>query len=726
MSLNDQIIRQRDFTGGEINPDAIRRDDMELLKFAVRYARNMVSTNTGAITRRPGRRRLFEDRGVIEEFKPFDDVAYRVVFVAGRVKIRSEDGALVASLAAPWTESDLESLVVETMDNEIFIAWRGAPQVVTVQQGTLMWSIGAYAFSVGIDGARRTPFYRFKTTLGISMKPAARTGSNINVVFSAPVLVSAYVGVLFRYAGRQLRITNVLSATTARATIVEELPPTYDINVASASGFSIGQIVETDTTNMKGGIVKITGNQLQIVVFDKLTVPTNGETIVGPTASSTISSFAEASEPGATTQWDEQFISAYRGYPRSVSKDRQRLIFCNFPQFKSAVLWSATGDNRDFEVGADPDDAIFEYISAECQVFHVTGGYDEFVITDKGVYYVPVSVGTPLQPGSVEFRPIFSQELANVKPVEVTEGVIFIDKSGTGIFAISATGQTARPYIANEINPYSRHLFEGVKSIAVTSGTGNFPTRQIYAVNADGTVVVGQFNANRDNVGWLKWGNGIVRSVTGSYGSVLFMTDYDFGGDSVGVAEQADYDLLFDCATTFDTSDQTDFLSLANGSPLTLADGSKISLSGTVATFYAGREVDVHGGGFYLGKIAVPESGIITTFAGYDELTIGVSWDWEMTPLFPRFDDGQPVGQGEQRRKVEHMVATVRETQEFQIGNRVFGSHRGGEDMAEPVPTRDDTYKYREVGRSYDPVVPIKSTFPGNFKLIELATRITV
>jgi hypothetical protein len=72
------------------------------------------------------------------------------------------------------------------------------------------------------------------------------------------------------------------------------------------------------------------------------------------------------------------------------------------------------------------------------------------------------------------------------------------------------------------------------------------------------------------------------------------------------------------------------------------------------------------------------------------------------------------------------MLMAVRETQEFQAGNRVFGSYRGGEDMSLPIPKRNDTYKYRETGRSYDPDVAIKSTFPCAFKLIELTTRITV
>lgn len=726
MSLREQMIRQRDFSGGVIHPDAIRRDDLELLPTCLRDGHNVISTHTGALINRPGRRFLFQDEGVIQEFKPFDDVAYRLVFVAGMVKIRSADGELVASLAAPWNASQVDSIVAETMDNEVFVCWGGAPQVITVQERTLDWSIKTFAFAVGIDGAARTPFYRFKPTLDIVMQPTARTG-NIVINFSASVLNSAHVGSIFRYAGRQLRVTSVLSSRKANARVLEELPPTYNIVVGSASGFAIGQTVETDTSNMKGNVVDITGNTLVVVVIDKLTVPANGETIVGPSSSSTISSFTTAGTPGATPQWDEQFISAYRGYPRSVAKDRQRLIFSNFSQFKSAIVWSATGDNRDFAVGADPDDAIFEYISAECQVYHVVGGYDEFVITDKGAFYIPISVGTPLQPGSVEFRPIFSNELSNVRPIEVTEGVIFVDKSGTGIYAISATGQTARPYIANEINRYFRQLFNGIKSLAVTSGTENFPTRQIYAVNDDGSVAIGQFNPDRENVGWFPWpGPGVVRSVSGNYGAVIFMSSYTFGSSTVSVAEELDYDLLLDCSMTLNADSQTDFLSLKSGAALTLADGSALTLSGTVASFYANREVDVYAGGFYLGKTVVGPGGLINGFSDYTEITIGVLFDWDFKPLFTRFEDGQPVGQGEKRRKIANMEITVRDTQEFKVGNRLFGSYRGGEEMADPVPSRDETYSYREVGRAYDPVVPFSSTFPGKFKLIELATRITV
>jgi hypothetical protein len=391
------------------------------------------------------------------------------------------------------------------------------------------------------------------------------------------------------------------------------------------------------------------------------------------------------------------------------------------------VFWSAAGNNRDGQIGGDADNAILEYISAECQVYHVVGGYDEFAVTDRGVFYVPVSVGTPLQPGSVEFRPIFSSEIANIRPIEVTEGLIFVDKSGSGIYAVSATGQTARPYVANEVNRLHRSLFHGVKSIAVSSGTPVFPSRQVYAVNDDGTLVVGQFNPDRDYIGWLPWdGAGEIRSITGNYGSVVCMSVYTFDGVEVGVAEALDYSLLCDCAQTFSADDFADFLELNDGSPLQLNNGNRLELDGIVTGFFAGKDVELFAGGFYFGIITVPEDGIINGYSDYGAITIGVGFDWEFHPLFSNFEGGQPIGQGEQKRKIANILMAVRETQEFQAGNRVFGSYRGGEDTNLPVPKRNDTYKYRETGRSYDPDVAIKSTFPCAFKLIELTTRITV
>jgi hypothetical protein len=724
MPLNEQIIRQKDWSAGELNPDARRRDDVDMFGFGLRAAENMAITHTGALIQRPGRQKIFRDTGRVTNFNPFNDLQYYVCFVDRGVNIRSLDGGLIKRLNAPWKAADLDELVWANSNNSIYVCWSGRTRIISVSE-TGKWSISSYTFLTDIEEALRVPFFRFVSSAGITMNVSGRTGNSIDVRFSSKFLTKDHEGTVMRYAGRQLKITRYLGPRHAKAKVLQELSKTVEYTLDSAEGFSVGQISETEQTGIKGEVIAVDSgaNTVTVVHFDVLTAPVLPEKLVTVTASSTITSFNDTLNPGPTVQWDEQFISDYRGWPRSVSKDRGRLIFTNFTQLRNAICWSAIGAENDFLIGADPDDAMLETIDSECQVFHVVGGYDEFAITDKGVFFIPVSVGTPLQPGSVEFRRIVSNELGNVRPVEVTEGVIFSDKSGTGIYAITATGQQARPYDAIEINRLSRHLFTGIKSLAVSSGTKEFPARIIYAVNDDGTVVAGQFSLERNNVGWLKWsGIGDVSSIAAEFGQVIFMTVYD----GSGVAEKIDYSLYLDCATTYTGNNNLDFIELHDGSPLLLNDGSRINLDGLITFFYADQLISVFGDGFYLGEKRVGPDGLINGVSQYAEVTVGFRFDWSFSPLFARFDSGAANQQGEKKRKISKMLATVRQTQEFKIGNKIVGGFRYGDPMDEPIRTRDAVYKYRETGRSYDPEVVFQSTFPGPFKLIELFTRITV
>lgn len=717
--IQDQIIRQRDFSSGQIDINAMRRDDVEAVNFAVRRGQNMVTTTTGAIEGRPGRRRIFLNDGILAKFAPYDGIEFYVVFRHEQVAVYNTDGDEVTSFAAPWLEADLEGLVWQPSGEKLYVTWSGRPQVITVSTA-LDWTIGRFEFLSDSDGARRMPFYRFPATKGVTMRVSGRAAS-IKVFFSSRVLKPEHRFSMFRYGGRQVFITDYINPKTAKAFCTEILPKTQRLVVGSGTGFRVGQVVETENTGIQGEVCRVSGDDVYVVWNKVLSEPDVDEKLVSETKSSKIVSIHDE-DPGATTQWDEQLMSDYHGWPRSVSKDRGRLTFTDFPQFKNAIVWSAIGSDNDFAVGGEPVDAMFEYIDSDCQVFHLIGGYDQFAITDKGVYYIPVSIGTPLQPGSVEFRRIVADELSNVRPVEVTEGVIYVDKSGAGIYAISATGQTARPYIASEINRLHRPLFDGIKRIAVSSGTPEFPSRQIFALNSDGTLVTGQFSPDREYVGWLPWdGQGSVQSIVADFGQVVIIAEYPNGS----VGEIIDYDTEVDCMITVRNS-FNEFLELADGELFELDDGSPLELDGIFTEFFKNSTVSVFGDGKYLGEQAVGPSGAITGVETYTEVTLGYRFDWLLVPLFARFEGGQPAEQGEKKRKIGKMLATVRDTRQFEIGGKRFGKYQPGDAVTEPIPLRSDTYRYREIGRSYDPSVEIKSTMPGPFRLIELFTRITV
>lgn len=348
----------------------------------------------------------------------------------------------------------------------------------------------------------------------------------------------------------------------------------------------------------------------------------------------------------------------------------------------------------------DATSEIVEMIEADCRVYHVVGGYDQFAVTDVGVFYIPISAENPLRPGSVEFRRVYAGGVANVRPVQVTEGVVFVDSSQTGIYAVSATGQTARPYIANELTQFHRHLFRGIKALAASSGTPEAPTRQIFAINADGSVVIGQFNVEGQYVGWLPWaGQGEVHSIAARMGDVVLSTRYTGGNGDIYVAEQVKPDLLFDC---------------------------KLKVGSSDLSFLAGTTVQVLADSFYMGDVVVGAGGVITGFDAFADVWIGFSYDWHVIPNLQDFEGGEAFGQRLRRRKVSRVNIKVRDTQEFRIGNRLLAGYEGGDDTALPMPLRRDVYQYRELGRSYDPQYKISQTIPGKFKLLELTTELTI
>jgi hypothetical protein len=707
MSLNTMVIRQRDFSAGEIDPDSVRRDDLDIFKYGVRYARNLQTMPSGALQRRFARRLRFTGAGRPDEFQPFHDgVKYFLSFSAGNLTILSESYTVLASLSAPWGSGIVPLLVWGFYEYRIFICGPGMrTQVVTVDENTRAWSIADFQFDRKLSGTYEAPFYRFGAR-GVTMQISATSGSGINVTFSGAVLNAAHVGTVFEYAGRQLQIDTVTSATTATATALERLAPTVQYTFADATeleGFTIGEIAETSVSGVQIEIISINivGKTISGVVLNQYRQRDPSDRLVGPNADANTETLTIIS-PGATTQWTEIFMSNYRGWPQSVSVDNNRVIFCDFPQFKAAILWSAIDDPQNFLISAsDAESAIFEFLQADCRVYHVVGGYDEFAITDSGVFYIPVSTDNPLQPGSVEFHLLYSGRISPVKPVQVSEGALFVDETGTGIYAISATGAQARPYQVTELTEGHRQLFNNIVAMGSNAGTLQNSSRQIYVVNGDGTVVLGQYNVNRQYVGWLKHqGAGFVRDVSTRFGEAKFQTDYAAASGTVTVLEENDNTVKADCAM--------------------------VPLGGAVLAAFAGTTMQVWADGFYLGDAVIGAGGAVPGISGFANVVVGFVYAWQLKPLFQQTDGGADYKQNLRRRRIVRAAARVENTQEFQIASRLFAGYVGGDDFGAPMPLRSDTYTLRVVGRDFDPQLLLQQTFPGEFKLLELTTEITV
>lgn len=729
MSIPGTMVRQRDFSAGQVDEFMERRTDLKVFDAAMAKAVNGRPREAGGITRRPGRRTIYFDGGQHDLVRPTSDAAFDITFAAGRFTARLQGGGVTANITGcPWTEDLLATLSWQAIGRRIYVASRGMqPQYLEYDADAGAWALFNYEFQSEASGRLYAPFHRF-ADLGVTLQPSATTGS-VTLLASAPVFVAGHIGVTFTYVGRQLRVTAVASSTSATATVVEELPPTFRVTVDSVAGFSVGQTVEGYDTSTVGEITEInTGSKyLYVVVTNNFSGFTVDEYVVGANGRGKATAVTTAS-PGASIQWLECFMSALRGYPGSVAYIHQRLVFCDWPQFEAAILASTVGYEQDFDTAsASADAAIFTYVPLSCRVYQVIEGPDVFVLTDAGSWFMPVSEQLPFSNGNARFKKISAIAASNVRAVFAEEAVIFVGAEAQRILAIVPVGADQRPYEVMDLSEWHQDLFDQPLSIAVSDGSRAAPGRMLYVVNSDGTVVVGRYQQGAEFVGWFPWvGEGRVTAACAKFGTVLFSVQYD----STEVVEELDDSVYLDGCVSLSDFTGEDAIQTSTGLPIQTSTGlNLVTASGALVPF-AGVTMYGWGDGEFLGPIVVDADGRVEFPEGYDVRLIGWVYtpDWEF--FVPTFEGGEAFGQANRRRKVKQVIITARNSTTFQADGHTysheFASFLVGESQEQPRPERDQTFRYRRLGRSFDPRVSVLQPVPGPLTIIEVATEATI
>lgn len=730
--MDASIFAQRDFSAGQVDQTTSRGDDTEIMRAGLRIARNVRVLNTRALTRRPGRRRLFATTGIVEVIRPAVGEFWTMALEAGRVVLRNQ--ALTQTVvfgSMPWTQAMLSALSFEVTGGNVIIAHQAfRPRVLTYNATLGTWSASIFAFTIGQNGAVRQPFRNYFPGQKITMRPSARAGA-ITLTFSAPVLQAGHAGVVFLYGGFQIRVDSVVSSTVATATVLQELPPTYRVTLASTSGFQVDDLVEGLQSGAIGTVVAVTTTSLDIVVTKIFTGFIGLEKIVGPRASLQVAGQA-AVAPAASFQWEEALVSPVRGWPGAVCTDSQRLIFANFQQYGPGIVWSAVGTLNDFLVGVNADDAISDYVPENCQILHVAGGADEFVLTDTGVFYVPISASNPLRPGSVEFRRVSNDAAGPARPRMTSQGLVYVNSGATRVMAVVSTGQTAAPYIVEDLTQFHADLIKTPVAISYTPSDSKAPERYLYAVNgADGTLAVARFERQKNWVGWVAW-DGMGDVVwTSSGGPMILMTvAYAIGGTSARYAEVLDDDLLLDGTVDLVTMATSSPLELSAGVPLELTAGNPLVLSGGYALAYAaGATVSIVQDGWYRGDYDILENGDLSgsiPISGLEGLVAGFRFVVEVEPFVPHANEGPDRKQRMRKRRIKHGAVVVQRSQALEVAGRLVPYWRAGEEQESAPPLRDETYRFRKLGRDWDPRWSVRQELPGALTIVEMTTQVTI
>lgn len=743
MAIDKIITTQRDFSGGQIDPDGKRRDDLDLMRAGGRQMRNVRPKSIGSAKNRPGRRAIHSSTAWRDDFVRMTPTAkFKLGFSAGKITIYNEDGTVEASSTDAtyiWTNDNLDDICWTQAGFDIIICFpEMQPQIARWDRVTETWSFLDFAFRVN-GNISREPFYRFGD-LGATMQASARTGS-ITLTCSVAFFDVSMIGQKLSWGGQQVTITAVSSATVATATVADMLPALilWGSSGYTPEGFNIGDIVVGTQTGRKSEVIYINavGKQLSAILIDSvsyygLSTSALSDTLVSANTQWSVTGSLEdtsnwASRTVATVRWQEQFMGAVRGWPSRCAFAQNRLVFYDFPQAPEAILFSAIGQYDTFWVdatavsnsqsaGASPSSAILEFVPSrkgKARVRHVVDIGDILVFTDKGIWQIPVSVSNPLKPGSLQFVDISSDAVSKITPVSSQELVFYINEGLNRVSVIRATGAATRSYSAEDISGAHGGLIVDPVTMALASGDDKHPERLLYVVNADGSVAVGrQVNlGERTGFGWFPWsGTATTRWVTVADKEVFFVDEYD--GNYIVSLQDDDYWL--------------DGAVLLNDIPAGMAPSGGLGdlwwLAEQTVTLMIGRRD--------LGDRQVDANGDLVPADDDDlldpDLVVGTKWTLTVEPFVPNVQAGQSRKQRQRMRRVPKMAVSVVDSTGFECQGREISPYSYDDDTTADPPLREQTYLFTSNGRYFDPRAPITKTRPGPLTIVEISFEGTV
>ena len=737
MPIASEIVRQVDFSGGQINESALRRDDVELVATAAVQLENFRAEAQGTALSRPGRDALYEGANRAEFCRMSGAAVYHIHFYPGAIHILNVVGDIVAThtdAAYLWNDDTYQHVSFAQGLYQCCVCFPGMrPQILTWSPGSETWAFAPFGWTV-IGGNYQEPFFRFNA-LGAAMAWDCSTvdyktvGASMPLVCGADYFTSAMIGSVLSILGGQVRITAVADLRHATVTVLSRLPDTVTFADVDPTAFALGQVAQTTNTGLKIEVVAIGATTVTGPLMSGKIMPTVGgttaDTISSPTASSATSGFSLYSGVTQTVQWQEEFMSDLNGWPAAVSFGNDRFIFCQFPQRQEAVLWTVIGQLTqcyidsaaavtDQSAGAAANAGILEFVrfpDARPKVLNVVDTGDEFLFTDHGVAYIPLAIsGTPLKPGSVSFRQITNDGCSPVRPASVLQSVLYLNAAGNRASVVRATGSITLPYASQDLTDVHSELFNAPVRIAVSAGDAA-PERLVYIVNGDGSLAIGKFNQESQLVGWHpETGVGFVKWAMTDIGDVWYCTAY-IGHVIVEKENLADY--------------------LDGGLTINSPPANMVRAGLGPFWWLIGGTVTLAEAGVDLGDRTIDASGHLVQLQG-DVLTdpdiIGG------TPISkaysPVIRTAAPGGQNQhqrlRKRSLGNVMITLQANCEFDWNGRRYAAYKFGQDASLAPAFEMRSARCRQLGRTYFPSVLLSSSRYGQIRLIEFTAEVSV
>lgn len=304
-----------------------------------------------------------------------------------------------------------------------------------------------------------------------------------------------------------------------------------------------------------------------------------------------------------TSFWEEGAWSEYRGHPQLVVFNDQRLWAFSTRTDPQSFWASRIRSPEDFQDGADDDDAIIgQYASDRVEVARwVASGRALLMGTANGEFLIAAGTNnTTITPTNVTVRPQTPYGSSNLRPLRVSEAILFGQRHGKPDNPARRIRETSFSfekdgYVAPDVGIISNHI----TGSGVTEGAFQAaPDPVAWFVRSDGKLAALTYEQEQDVKGWHLHELGgtsaqVKRAavIPGSDGDELWLlVARTIGGGTVhyievltsGLTDDLDKEdgIYLDSALTYSGSAATTLTGLwhlEGQSVQALADGSKVS-----------------------------------------------------------------------------------------------------------------------------------------------------
>jgi hypothetical protein len=724
MARIKQTIMQRSFQFMELHPDFLEADNLELRQMSLRKAQNLRCLPSRTIAAREGTfyLRTMADARQMKEFRI--GAGLRFILVVGDDYLSVLDGnggEVYHNAAVPWSDGSV--IWAEDFRERVLIGGEFGIRSLTYENGT--FALSAFAFEGATGGEISQPYWVFNK--GVTIQPSARTGI-ITIEASDGVFSSGYVGLRIRYGFREIQITEFISSTTLRGTVISRLPPSFQITVEDASEFLAGEAVVGADTNFQGVVVSIDGNDLLVASQEIFDGPDVDEMLNGASASSKVTAAVEV-QPLPSTVWDEPLMSDLRGWPRAAASAAGRLVLLDFPSTQDVIAASSSRDVTDFKVGSRDDDAIVRQCGDNSpRWLHAVNIGDVVVLADNGVYIIPTRESGVISPSDFSVVPVDSTGCSTVRPAKVEDGVVFVDAAGKGVSAALLDGNIYKKWSVRSVATYHRHLIKDPVSLCGPSLTSGRAEKYLFVVNADGTMaaVTWQDSIRDEQIGFAPWvTRGSYKAMAPVFDGYWALVDRSIDGTTVRMLERFTDEAYLDCA--IQTSGYTTELDVQIEDFIVEIEDNVVAIGDQAAAHLAGEVASVYAGGWDCGDHLVAADGLLPTepvISGSRQIGLNFESIAEPWPI----EIIQSPRVGSLRARTLQCIVSVKDTLGFfgtmNTVTREIGAYDMGADLALPPPPKTKVFKFAVFGNRDHPLMRLEKRRPGPFHVLAIGQRV--